>query len=94
MGGSVSLTDSRYSDPVCQQNGFIVIQVSQGQFVALSNSCTHACCQVNLTQGELYCPCHGSSFDLQGNVTGGPAGQSLPTLPVCFDGSTVYVQLA
>ncbi|MHB8419341.1 MAG: QcrA and Rieske domain-containing protein [Myxococcales bacterium] len=93
VGGSVSLTDSRYSDPVCGANGFIVIQVGQGQFVALSDSCTHQCCPVSLQGGQLYCPCHGSTFDLQGNVTGGPAGQNLQSLPVCFDGSNVYVTL-
>ena len=94
VGGGVALTDNRYSDPVCGQNGLIVLQPSQGKFVALSTSCTHACCTVNLQGGQLFCPCHASTFDLQGNVTGGPAPPSLPSLPVCSDGQNVYVQLA
>ena len=94
VGGGVALTDNRYSDPVCGQNGLIVLQPSQGKFVALSTSCTHACCTVNLQGGQLFCPCHASTFDLQGNVTGGPAPASLPSLPVCSDGQNVYVQLA
>jgi Rieske Fe-S protein len=91
-------TDSRYTDPICQGDQILVIQVSQGQYVALSASCTHACCTVELsTNGsgypEIYCPCHQSTYNLQGGADGGPAPQSLPPLPVCFDGCTVYVQL-
>lgn len=44
---------------------------------ALSLVCTHLGCTVNVTPTELICPCHGSSFDRQGNVLKGPADRQL-----------------
>jgi len=42
-------------------------------FSALSLVCTHLGCTLeNSTQG-FACPCHGSRFDADGNVTHGPA---------------------
>ena len=94
VGGLISSSDSRYTDPVCGNDGFIVAQSAQGKFVAFSSSCTHFCCSVQQQGSQLFCPCHGSTFDLNGNVTRGPAAQALPSIPTCFDGSNVYVQLA
>ena len=54
-------------------------------YAAYSKVCTHLGCAVNGTEGnQLYCQCHGSSFDpLQGaEVTGGPAASPLPQLPI------------
>ncbi|MHB8420967.1 MAG: QcrA and Rieske domain-containing protein [Myxococcales bacterium] len=88
--------DQRYSDPICNQNAILVLHVSQNQYVALSASCTHFCCTVGVRNDAsgLFCPCHGSSYSLTGQVLSSPAPQNLPTLPVCFDACAVYVQLA
>jgi nitrite reductase/ring-hydroxylating ferredoxin subunit len=95
VGGSVMLSDSRYRDPYCGNNEFIVVQVSQGKFAAFSASCTHACCTVQpSSNGGFECPCHRSQFSLEGQVTRGPAGAPLSSIPVCFDGCSVFVQLA
>ena len=40
---------------------------------------------------RLHCPCHGSSFSLDGTVTAGPATTSLLRYTAEFDGSTVVV---
>jgi Rieske Fe-S protein len=40
---------------------------------------------------ELYCPCHGATFDFTGKVTGGPAKKPLANLAVCADSTGVYV---
>ena len=51
---------------------------------ALSGVCTHLGCTVNAVSGAkagYHCPCHGSGFDADGRVTGGPAPQPLP----CFE---------
>lgn len=95
-GGSVSLTDSRYSDPQCQQNAFYVVATGPGQFAAFSASCTHSCCTINLNGATASCPCHGAEFDVAtGAVTRGPARTNLPALPgVCTDGTSIYIQLA
>jgi Rieske Fe-S protein len=85
-GGSVTLTDSRYVDPFCGQSQFIVAQPTAEKFIALSASCTHSCCLVSFTGHGFFCPCHGSTFDLTGKVTGGPANGPLAQVPVCADG--------
>jgi Rieske Fe-S protein len=44
---------------------------------ALSLLCTHLGCLVTVNEEKISCPCHGSEFDLQGNVLKGPAERPL-----------------
>jgi ubiquinol-cytochrome c reductase iron-sulfur subunit len=62
-----------------------------GGVVAYSLLCTHAGCPVGLLEqgtGHLLCPCHQSVFDLLDGARAiqGPAGRSLPGLPIYVDG--------
>jgi ubiquinol-cytochrome c reductase iron-sulfur subunit len=55
--------------------------------VVYSKICTHAGCPVGLYRaavGELLCPCHQSTFDVNrgARVLSGPAGRPLPQLPI------------
>ncbi len=62
--------------------------------VAYSKICTHAGCAISMLRYPLYsadspapavvCPCHYSTFDVAdgGTVVFGPAGRSLPQLPL------------
>jgi Rieske Fe-S protein len=93
VGGSAQVTGN-YSDPICGQNNIIVICTAAGQYAALASSCTHACCTVQVQGSKLYCPCHGAEFSFTGQVTRGPASQSLPSLKTCADANGVYVTLA
>jgi cytochrome b6-f complex iron-sulfur subunit len=53
--------------------------VREGNKVAaISTTCTHLGCTVGLSDTGFACPCHGSRFDTDGNVTGGPAPKALP----------------
>jgi nitrite reductase/ring-hydroxylating ferredoxin subunit len=55
-----------------------VFLVRQGNtFQCLSAVCTHLGCTVNNTGNGYHCPCHGSLFDAQGKVKGGPAPRPL-----------------
>ena len=55
------------------QDDFIVIN-KDGKTKVLSSKCTHLGCKiVEFTNNQLLCPCHGSTFDLNGNATKGPA---------------------
>ncbi|MBI5375736.1 MAG: ubiquinol-cytochrome c reductase iron-sulfur subunit [Candidatus Schekmanbacteria bacterium] len=45
---------------------------------AISAICTHLGCIVGETPAGFACPCHGSRFDKQGIVAGGPAPRNLP----------------
>ncbi|MEI7990377.1 MAG: Rieske (2Fe-2S) protein [Chloroflexota bacterium] len=51
-------------------------------FHALSLSCSHLGCIVELTADGFRCPCHGSRYDLQGDVKNGPSEKPLQTLRV------------
>jgi cytochrome b6-f complex iron-sulfur subunit len=48
------------------------------KLAAISTTCTHLGCIVGLSETGFACPCHGSRFDQDGNVTGGPAPRALP----------------
>lgn len=45
---------------------------------AISTTCTHLGCIIAPSDTGFACPCHGSRFDQDGNVTGGPAPKPLP----------------
>jgi len=65
-----------------------LISTPQG-LAAMSLICTHLGCVVAETPEGFHCPCHGSRFDLDGNVLGGPAPRALHWLPIsrAADGS-------
>lgn len=48
------------------------------KMAAISITCTHLGCVVGVADTGFACPCHGSRFDQDGNVTGGPAPKPLP----------------
>jgi cytochrome b6-f complex iron-sulfur subunit len=49
---------------------------------AISTTCTHLGCIIAKSETGFACPCHGSRFDQDGNVTGGPAPRPLPWFQV------------
>ncbi len=65
-----------------------VIGTSSGVY-ALSAVCTHLGCITRYKSDEraIACPCHGSRFDVEGNVIHGPAPRPLPWLDVTEDAS-------
>ncbi len=52
------------------------------KMAAISITCTHLGCIVGVSETGFACPCHGSRFDQDGNVTGGPAPKPLPWFEV------------
>ncbi len=65
---------------------------SRGTGIAvMSLICTHLGCVVGESPGGFKCPCHGSVFDEQGHVLGGPAPRALKWLEVsqAVDGSLI-----
>jgi Rieske Fe-S protein len=56
----------------------VLTQPSPGKFNCFSAVCTHAGCSVSEVVGAaIICPCHGSSFNLDGTVAKGPATRPL-----------------
>ncbi|OIR18944.1 cytochrome b6-f complex iron-sulfur subunit [mine drainage metagenome] len=47
-------------------------------FRCMSAVCTHLGCTINETKTGYHCPCHGSVFNEDGKVVGGPAPRPLP----------------
>jgi thiosulfate dehydrogenase (quinone) large subunit len=79
-----------YRDPSDGQADIVVRQPS-GALTACSAICTHAGCRVEYTNGELYCPCHGSAFDSRtGAVKQGPATQPLAVKRVIERDGSIY----
>jgi len=52
------------------------------KLAAISTTCTHLGCSVAVSETGFACPCHGSRYDQDGTVTGGPAPRALPWYPV------------
>ncbi len=48
------------------------------RLAAISTTCTHLGCIVSIADTGFACPCHGSRYDQDGTVTGGPAPKPLP----------------
>lgn len=63
-----------------------VVGTSNGVY-AISAVCTHLGCIARYKSDErvIACPCHGSRFDIEGNVVHGPAPRPLPWLDVSED---------
>ena len=59
----------------------VLLHTEKG-FSALSLVCTHLGCNVESKVDGFACPCHGSHFDKDGNVTHGPAEKHLNLLRV------------
>ena len=52
------------------------------RLAAISTTCTHLGCSVSISDTGFSCPCHGSRYDQDGTVTGGPAPKPLPWFKV------------
>lgn len=65
----------------------VLMKKSDGSLLALSLLCTHVCCASTYDSqaNEIYCPCHGSLFDSNGNVLRGPASSPLPQIQLRVD---------
>lgn len=67
---------SEGSEKIFEEKKVIVRRDEKGLY-AISLTCTHLGCIVGKNAGGFVCPCHGSKFDEQGHVKGGPAPKAL-----------------
>ncbi|PJK20043.1 ubiquinol-cytochrome c reductase iron-sulfur subunit [Mycolicibacterium goodii] len=71
----------------------VLTQPTPGVFKGFSSVCTHAGCTVNqIGDGRINCPCHGSSFNLDGTVAKGPATRPLNAKDVSVQGDSIVVR--
>jgi cytochrome b6-f complex iron-sulfur subunit len=73
----------------------IVVRTPRG-FRAFWATCSHLGCTVRWRRGrgDLFCPCHGARFDLDGRARGGPAREPLAALEVEVGEETIVVRTA
>jgi len=62
---------------IYQEQKTIVRRKSLSEVAAISLVCTHLGCIVNRVATGFLCPCHGSQYDNEGLVVGGPAPKTL-----------------
>jgi cytochrome b6-f complex iron-sulfur subunit len=72
---------------------FYLVRLEDGGFLALSRTCTHLGCSVPWVEKEMKfaCPCHGSAFDITGNVIEAPASRALDIYPTTIENKMVKV---
>ena len=67
----------------------VMLGRDSGGLYAMTNTCTHQGCDTEPvgsgSSATVRCPCHGSQFDRNGNVTRGPAGSALTHFAVEVD---------
>jgi len=65
-----------------------------GAYQGISGTCTHQGCTVDPAADGFHCPCHGSTYDREGQNTGGPARRPLAHFPAAREGDFVVLRLA
>ena len=72
---------------------FYLARLEDGGFLALSRKCTHLGCTVPWVEKEMKfaCPCHGSAFDITGEVINSPAPRPLDIYPIFIENNVVKV---
>ena len=89
VGGAVLAQVTGHADPI------MLVRADAATITATDATCTHQNCTVgfNAINYTLDCPCHGSSFELEGTIVNGPAQRPLATYVTQFDGSTLTISI-
>jgi Rieske Fe-S protein len=70
--------------------GVVVTQATAGTYAGFSTVCPHQQCNVNQISGtSIICPCHGSTFALDGSRVSGPAPRGLTARAVTVTGDEI-----
>lgn len=69
------------------------VKQPQGDVKVFSPICTHLGCGYRWDdmENKFLCPCHGSAYDLNGQVLGGPAPRPLDVLPAKVESGRLLV---
>lgn len=79
--------------PIVNRDGKFWLINNEDGLMAMYWKCVHLGCTVPWIEAEaqFHCPCHGSLYDRNGVVTGGPAPRPLDLMKVTADGGNVTV---
>ena len=75
---------------------FYLVRLEDGGFLALHRRCPHLGCSVPWEEKarRFVCPCHGSSFDVRGDLQSPPAPRALDLFPVRIENGLVKVDVS
>ena len=92
VAGSVDLFPPGSVTPF-PQGKFYLARLPDGGFLALSKNCTHLGCSLpwDEKKQEFVCPCHGSAFNIRGEVNQPPAPRALDLFPVSIENNVVRI---
>jgi len=83
--GSAALVQTSVGD-------LLVAHTGQDAYSAMTATCTHQTCTITGFQNQNFvCPCHGSTFDLNGRVLMGPAPTSLRQYATQFSNGVLTI---
>lgn len=85
--GAIKIQPQGLEDPI------YVLATSTGEYRAVSPICTHRGCTVDVSGARLVCPCHGSTYDREGQVLRGPAERALTRYPLSRSGDTLVIEI-
>ncbi len=73
-------------------HGVIIANTGSG-IIAIAQSCTHNGCSIgyNHNNNDFVCPCHGGTFDTNGNVISGPPPAPLKKYSVVQNGDILTI---
>lgn len=86
--GAIKIQPAGFEDPI------YVLATPAGEYRAVSPICTHRGCTVDVSGARLVCPCHGSTYDRDGQVLRGPAERALTRYPVSRQGDVLVIELS
>ncbi len=99
-GGEFSIPLSSFGDQktllvreASMKNDILLVRQPGGEVHALLMKCTHQGGSLNMKQGVLVCPRHGSHFDLEGDVVKSPAKKPLHKFPSRVEGENVLIKI-
>ena len=87
IGGAIEIEFT--GDP----GSLIVVRKDAGSAVAVSSKCTHLGCTVRKEPSFFRCPCHGSTYTLEGEVVRGPAEFPLDRYDAKIEGDEIIITL-
>ncbi len=86
-GGSLKIL------PEGRANSLLVLALADGSYAVVSPICTHQGCTVGVEREYLVCPCHGSTYQRDGQVIKGPAPRSLRRFPARMNEGLLEIDL-
>ena len=87
VGGTLALTSNDLDG-----QGILLYRASNDTVQAFSRRCTHQSCTIGaFSNGVSTCPCHGSKFNLSGDVLQGPASAPLRSYSTTLESDTLTI---